>query len=363
MQPRTTALLSLALLACPACAFEEEDYDDLEPRETNVSGGTVFNTHLVEARALSELAQPMGAPREGAVLESVTLAGQSFVVHHFDIVDGEIVVFNAWGGSRRGAQLVGSEWKLSLPSTDLTVMRISDYTVIDEVPHYVFEHQWQGAWRNNCAPSAMSKGTEKYYARMLTGFAPNPQVVGDVQPAEKTTFIACNNGAVGKAAMWGYYDLALLENESGGPVEIIKEVPGDSDGLDPVLPVEFSGAIEAIAADQGSHAPVVVDPLQQLELAIRVVRADYCYDGKSATTVGAAIDIEDIWGINERPAGAAGAAELTIEAVWGADKLLCAGQGRKTTTIDCGPLNPIPPCDSETTLATYTGALIMTRIP
>ncbi len=357
MQPRSTVLLTLALLNCPACAFEEEEEDyDLETRETNVSGGTVFNTDLMEARALSELAQPIGAPRQGTVLESVTFEAGSFVVHHFDIVDGEIVVFNGWGATRRGAQLVGSKWKITPFAKDSTVMRISGYTVIDEVPHYVFEHQWEGAWRNNCAPAAMSKSTEKYYARMLTGFAPDAVVNGAIKAAETTTFIACSNGAVGKAAHWGYYDLALLENESGGPVEIIKEGPGD--GLDPVSPVEFSRDIEALAAGQASHAPDVIDPLQQLELGIRVVRADYCYDGKSATASGAAVDIEDVWGINER---AADAPELPIEAVWGADKLLCAGQGRKVA-IACGD-QTIPPCAVGATLATYPGGLIMTRIP
>ncbi len=359
MQPRTTVFLTLALLTCPACTFEEDEDDDLESREMNVSGGTVFNTDLMEARALSELVQPMGVPRQGTVLESVTLDGQSFVVHHFDIDNGEIVAFNVWGSPRRGAQLVGSEWKLTRVANEPTVLRIRDYTVIDEVPHYVFEHQWEGAWRNNCAPAAMSKMPEKYWARMLTGFAPRADVSGGIQAAEKTAFIACSNGAVGKAAKWGYYDIALLENEFSGPVEIIKDWPVD--GLDPVSPVKSSAdteAIEALADGQISHAPDVIDPLQQLELGIRVVRADYCYNGKSATASGTAVDLEDVWGINER---AADASKLTIEAVWGADKLLCAGQGRKAN-IAC-PGQIIPPCDPESTLADYTGGLIMTRIP
>lgn len=145
------------------------------------------------------------------------------------------------------------------------------------------------------------------YARLLSGFTLDEQT-GDVSPLANNTYIACTNGATGKAATWGFYDLAL----------------GEADW-------------------------------KILEVAIRMIRADYCYDGVSFTHPGVEMMFEDRW----RPAG--DPSDLPIEAVWGPDGLLCRGQGRSVEVPKaCGGV-AIPACEDEASFALHPEAMVITR--
>ena len=87
-----------------------------------------------------------------------------------------------------------------------------------------------------------------------------------------------------------------------------------------------------------------------------MVRADYCYNGQSWTKPGIALKVEDIWNINDPDPG------REIEAVWGADGLICANRGRHVKDIKCPGL-VIPTCNPKLLLAEHDGGLFMTRFP
>lgn len=306
MQPRTTVFFVLAALVCPACAPD----DELEFRTTlgggsGSGGGTVFNTHAVEERRFSELT-PAEAGTMGVALQGIELhdglAGDEFAV-----VDGELVVVDELGGKRSGAALEGSRWWVGnnfwLPHSP---MELAGVTAVDGVPHYVFVHESGGQLVKNCTVD----GAEPGLARLLSGLSLDENT-GDLTPSPATTFIACTNGAVGKAAAWGYYDLAQTLRD-----------------------------------------------LDVFETAIRVVRADYCYDGQSHTQAGVELLVEDVWGVRgpNEP-------DHPVEAVWGADGLVCAGKPRRD---DHGPIVcdgvAVPACDPDIDLVKHDGARFITRV-
>jgi hypothetical protein len=131
-----------------------------------------------------------------------------------------------------------------------------------------------------------------------------------VHAAPRFLHLACDTGATGKVAALGYHDVALAN-----------------------------------------------DDLALFEVGIRALRADYCYDGASHTEPGVAFLLADVWGLR---AASDEEAKRPVEAVWGRDGLLCAGEGRKT---DIACEEPAPPCEHPVNFATYPDALYITRLP
>lgn len=296
------AVVLTAALLCPACAPEgagELEFRDTLGTGSGSGGGTVFNTNEVDDAAVSEVRQPMGLKHKGVTLEGVELAS-GVDVARFEVEDGELVAYDEEGDKYLGPALYESEWRLRLDVTTwMSPLRLHDRAVIDGWPHYRFR---KGILGNTCRGA-----TDDIYARLLTGFTLD-EATGEVAPLTDNTYIACRNGATGKAAALGYYDLALA---------------------------------------LGDFTP--------FETAIRVIRADYCYDGTSYTHAGVAIEIEDAWSPSTSHVG-------PIEAVWGPDGLLCRGSGRTTAIPGSCDDGDIPACKPGKGLTSYPGALFLTRV-
>lgn len=298
-----SALTLLSLLLSPACAVD----DDLEFRATSTpgggggGGGPVFNTHEVDQHRFSELRRAEG--NLGVALKRVEFDdGQAALAIDFD--GGEIVATDAGGKQRSGDALVGSSWYVGnamwLPQTPTW---IESRKVVDGAPHYAFMHSSAGSVTYNCSGS-------DGLARMLPGFILD-ESTGDLVPEPDSIFVACRDAAVGKAAAWGYHDLA-----------------------------------------------VALDDLGVFETAIRVVRADYCYDGGAHTVAGVELLVEDPWGVRA-PADP----DADIEAVWGEDRLICAGKPRhQHDAITCSGVE-IPPCGEDVDYLDRPGVQFVTRLP
>ena len=357
MRPRTLAATTLALLACSAC--DVEGANDPVFREVMVGGGTVFNTNQIEQVAFSELAQPMGRPHQGIKLMKVEVIGKNNVpigIHDFRLDDGAIVAVNYYGHEYRGAKLLGSRWLLADEQTFRATMRITlaGLDSDDGTPHYKFQHKAGNLWIDNCAPETVNGMFKPGFVRVLSGFTLDENS-GELTAANHMTFLACSSGAVGKAAKWGYYDL--------GAQLFSASLVGPADTINPLDPIDPVGPLEASVIDEPLEPAIDIkqiefEPFEPFELAIRVVRADYCYDGYSWTKPGVPLLIEDVWDVRAPDPG------RTIEAVWGENGLICAGTGRYAADIHslCAP--SVPACGGpSSSLSDYPGGLIMTRIP
>ncbi|MBZ5715941.1 ADYC domain-containing protein [Nannocystis pusilla] len=299
------ACLTITALPCPACAPDDED---AEFRMTSGSGsgsgsgpGTVFNTNIVDDAAVSELLQPMGDYQLGIALTGVrTHEGE--IAERFAVAEGELSIVGEDGAVFTKDEVLGSTWQL-LPFNRLiwSSMVLAERRDIDGWPHYRFTRGPLGL--DTCV------GEPPIYARLLTGFTLD-ESTGDVAPLRDNTYVACDNGATGKAAALGYYDLAV--------------------GL-------------------GDFKP--------FEVAIRAIRADYCYDGVSHTTPGVELRLADRWGIR------AEASDRPLEAVWGAEGLLCFNTGRAGWLPGCNDWELMPGCLGDNGFVDHPDALFITRLP
>ena len=301
---------SLLLTLLTACAYEDES---VEFRTTapgtggGIGTGIVFNTNIVDEEALSELLQPLATVHQSVMLKGVTLAGGQ-VVDHFTVVDGDVVAHTPSAGVFAGPQLVDSTWRLARTGVvGTTYIHLVERVLIDGWPHYRFNETGDTYAGSTCVTSS-GLG----YARLLPGFTLD-EATGQVEALADNTYVACTHGATGKAATWGYYDLAL---------------------------------------DLGDFEP--------FEVAIRAIRADYCYDGVPHTQTGTPLLIEDAWGVN---AEGLGDPEAKLEAVWGETGLLCRGQGRVTAIPKACGKRSIPVCAPGTTIDSYANATFVTRLP
>jgi len=298
----------LASLLLIACAPED---DDVELRGVlitggNSGGGTVFNTHALDEQIFSEL-EPLGGMHIGPGLDSIRLQGNVEVLQLVE-ESGELIGLDWLGFKYRGAALLGSEWiigfNMGLLEIPMFLLDIDDGT---GVPHYQFYHHKGDVEVPNCPEGQDGPGR----ARVLAGLRVD-ETNGEVSEAPGLLYLACDTGATGKAADLGYYDWAK-------------------------------------SADQ----------LEYFETAIRVLRADYCYDGQSHTKPGVELVLEDVWGIHGSSEEHAGNA---VEAVWGPDGLICHGKAR-LTDIDCLSKRKVPECAKGTSFAMYPSALFITRLP
>jgi hypothetical protein len=325
--PRTYLLLTLVTLACPACAVEDDETSlrFLPSTTGNTGGGVVFNTNEMDDIRFSELTpevadddpqaeqEPLavnvpGSMMPGFVLTSLKLH-KGLPLAGFAVDLGQIVGFDALNFEYQGTVLLGSEWTIAhVNKGDPKMMRLAEIVATDDgFSRYRFVHTNEDEVTASTCPTGP---TGPGLARVLAGFSLNEKS-GAVTHAPDTTYFACDTGATGKAADLGFYDLVA-----------------DS------------------AASDLDWKP--------FEAAIRAIRADYCYTGDSFTEPGTPVLIEDRWGVMPTSATPG-----TIEAVWGANGLLCRGKGRHTP-IACDV--PVPACKAKA-LSEYEGGLLLTRVP
>lgn len=298
-------LASLLLIACAP-----EDEGDIEMRGVLITGGnsgpgTVFNTHELDDHFLSEL-EPLGQPHVGAGLDSIRLKDDNEMVQLVE-ESGELVGVDWLGFKYRGAALLDSTWtigyNMGLLEIPMSLLDVDDST---GVSYYRFYHQRNGVTTPNCPEGQDGPG----HARVLTGLRVDEKS-GEVSAAPGMLYLACDTGATGKAANLGYYDLAKRTGE-----------------------------------------------LNDFETAIRVLRADYCYDGDSHTKPGVQLLLEDVWGIHAPDEFATD----PVEAVWGPEGLLCHGVAR-LEEIDCLSKRAVPKCSKDASFAKYPDGLFITRLP
>jgi hypothetical protein len=202
-----------------------------------------------------------------------------------------------------GAALLGSRWLLSPVQGAPVEMWISGYTGGAEARYTFQTLDGGGAPIHVCDPD----GQGDYSAIPIKDITVNG-VTGAIASRSKTLYLACVSGAVGKARKWGY----------------------------------------------SAHW------LANFEVAVRMVRADYCFDGASWTVNGTGVQVRDAWDVNDFLHS-----NYATEAVWTAEGLACLTQPRRTeysaAQVICDGA-AIPTCPTDLSMATYPGALIWTKI-
>lgn len=269
-------------------------------------GGVIWlNTSEIGSLAFSQL-DLTGQPLDGVRLTGVylSIANAWVKLDAVEIVDGALRGIHG-GNHYTGAQLIGSRWDLAPEGGQPVKMRITAYHQVSaRESRYTFSYMQNGVMVSVCAPD---QGGE-------VGAIPIKDIVvdadtGAVSHRANSLFLGCLSGAVGKAYAWGY------DPESSG--------------------------------------------LANFETAIRVVRADYCYDGTSWTTPGTGIQVEDPW------EGAFMYDDYEDEGIWTTTGLACLTRPRNATVeqaeVICNGV-PKPICPEDVGLETYPGAVLWTKV-
>ncbi|MFY0532351.1 ADYC domain-containing protein [Nannocystis pusilla] len=160
----------------------------------------------------------------------------------------------------RGADLVGSRWELTLfnadtdgdgdhdaddePEVDVELRIASFQQISPKEAHYTFETVDE---LGNIVP-VCDADTDGVHTMVPIKDLTVNEVTGRMGKRSNTLYLACTSGAVGKAVQWGY------------------------------KPWER--------------------PIDEFEVATRMVRADYCFDGTSYTQTGTHLQIKDKYQIN-----------------------------------------------------------------
>jgi hypothetical protein len=327
---RFVSILSAALITvgftsgCDPESVEADGTQD-EGVDPRIGGGVWLNTSSIGSKAFSEF-DLTGQLHDGVRLTGALLKrpnNQWATISTGEVVDGQLRA-KVGNTTYTGAALIGSRWKLQIPDYDYdhddddddddddngvrnVEIWVSAYTQI--APNeglYTFQTlDEQGQPTYIC--DADSSGS--HAAIPVRDITVN-RVTGHISARPKTAYLACTSGAIGKAITWGY------------------------------KPWQRS--------------------LTDFEVATRMVRADYCFDGNSWTQTGTALQIRDAYDINDF----AFATEPT-EVVWTRTGVACLTQPRNITyaapQITCGG-QALPICPVDVSLATYPSALFWTKV-
>ena len=323
---RILPLLFLTAGLAPGC-----DPDLVDDEESAVSlrpgggGGIWLNTSSLGSKAFSEF-DLTGNLHDGVRLTGVLIKrpnDQWSTATSSEVVDGQL---RAKVGTTvyTGAALIGSRWKISIPEYDYdhddedededddndvrdVEIWISAYTeVAPNEGLYTFQTLDELGQPSYICDADASGSHAAIPVRNITV----NRVTGDVNARSSTAYLACTSGAIGKAITWGY------------------------------KPWQRS--------------------LPDFEVATRMVRADYCFDGNSWTTEGTALQVRDSYSINDFVI----VSEPT-EVVWTTTGVACLTQPRNAAytapQVTCGG-QALTVCPANVTLATYSNALFWTKV-
>lgn len=318
MLARSISLVVLSTLAL-GCLADEPQADRLAFRDDPGSlcvgcswGPPVINTHELNTLQVPSLALD-GTERNGARLVGMTVEasdGSSVPLATVQLDRGVLSGTDGSGLLYEGADFIGSHWTVELgepPVVETVVMTITDFIDDDPRSRYVIHHgpAVGDTPKPNCATDP---ATGESSMILFEDLAVDEQT-GQMSADTGTVYFGCISGAVGKAAMWGY-------------------VPWDH-GTD-------------------MH-----------QTASRVVRADYCGDGKAWTETGVGLQLEDEAKINEFLAP-----EQQTEAMWGPDGAVCVRSPRHPSFdpqgTDCGG-QPLPQCDELDDLSDWPTAIMWSK--
>lgn len=276
-------------------------------------GGVWLNTSAIGSQPFSEM-DLSGALHDGVKLIGVQVKGPNnawITADKTEVVDGTLrVKVNKFVYT--GAALVGARWQVNLvDELGVAVPRelwIAAVQVISpKEARYTFQtHDDDGQSMYLCEADALGS----YSAVVIKDVTIDP-FTADMAPRKETVYFACVSGAVGKAVTWGY------------------------------RPWERT--------------------LAEFATAVRVVRADYCFDGMSWTAPGTSLQLKDRWNINTFLSAAA-----PTEVVWTRTGIACLTQPRALTysaeQVTCDG-QAIPSCPVNLTMTTYADTQFWTKLP
>jgi hypothetical protein len=313
---KTLAILMLTLNAgagCDADAVIDDDGREVSVRSGNGGyGGVWLNTSAIGSQAFSEM-DLTGALHDGVQVTGIQVKGpdNSWInAHKTEVTDGTLRIMTA-RAVYTGAALVGARWKISLvnelgAATPREIW-IADVNVISaREARYTFQtRDDNGQVIYLCEADALGS----HAAAVIKDVTIDP-FTADMAVRKDTAYFACTSGAVGKAITWGY------------------------------RPWER--------------------PLPEFATAVRVVRADYCFDGMSWTESGTAMQVKDRWNVNTFLSAAA-----PTEVVWTKTGIACLTQPRAATyapeQVTCNG-KAIPSCPVNLTMSTYPDTQFWTKL-
>lgn len=301
--------LLMAMLALGCDAGDAEVDGPVELRPGSGAGGVWLNTNAIGSTAFSEL-DLKGNLHDGVRLVKVSVKSGG----KWQVLDG-IDWHNGQARGKRGGTvyvgqaMLGSKWELKMlvggveKPTTMTIAEVEEAEPGEF--RYVFQYtDVYGVVKNVCAADPSGDVAVVPIQDITVD-----DVTGVIAPRPDTLYLACTSGAVGKAVAWGYKPWQRAQGD--------------------------------------------------FEAAVRMVRADYCYDGTSWTTPGAPVEVRDVWDINDFLN-----VEHPTEAVWGRDALGCLGQTRSAlfprALVTCGGV-ALPACSEGADLSSYDGALFWVK--
>ncbi len=310
------ALLTLTLTAGAGCDAEVVNDDD--GGEVNVRsgsggyGGVWLNTSSIGSQAFSEM-DLTGALHDGVKAIGGQVKGPKnswLAITKTEVVDGKLRV-KVGQTTYTGAALVGARWQVlvvnDLGGSLLRDLWITEVDVISakETRYTLQTHDDDGKVMFVCDADAMGS----HAAAVIKDVTIDPDTA-DMAVRKNTVYVACVSGAVGKAITWGY------------------------------RPWERS--------------------LAEFSTAVRMVRADYCFDGMSWTETGTKMQVKDRWNVNTFLSAAP-----PTEVVWTKTGIACLTQPRASTyqpaQVTCDG-HVIPSCPANLTMSTYADTQFWTKL-
>lgn len=283
---------------------DDEDHGVVHLRPGSGAGGVWLNTNAIGTHAFSEI-DLKEQPHDGVRMVRVLIPGPNSTWLELDKIE-----FDAGGQMRgkrgtthyKGAALVGSKWELKLIQGSVETPATMAITAYEEAEPGEFRYTFHYNDVNGAPVPVCDPDPQGDIAAVPIKNITVDDVTGQVASRADTMYLACTSGAVGKAVAWGYKPWKRTVDE--------------------------------------------------FETAIRMVRADYCYDGMSWTTPGTPVEVRDRWSINDF----INVAHPT-EAVWGKDVLRCLSNPRTTAygAVTCNGA-PLPACPGNVSMSTYGDA-------
>jgi len=311
------AILTLSLTVVAGCDAEVledggEGGTDLRSGSGGY-GGVWLNTSAIGSQPFSEM-DLSGALHDGVQVTGVELKGANnswILADKTEVVDGTLRI-KVGKAVYSGAALVGARWQVNLVNEQGVVVPreiwITEVNVISpKEARYTFQtNDDDGQVMYLCDADTLGS----HGAAVIKDVTIDP-FTADMAPRKATAYFACTSGAVGKAVTWGY------------------------------RPWERT--------------------LAEFATAVRVVRADYCYDGMSWTEPGTALQLKDRWSINTFLSAAP-----PTEVVWTKTGIACLTQPRASTytpaMVTCDG-QAIPSCPANLTMSTFADTQFWTKLP